>query len=85
MQFLDRIKAIESRAGVVNLSLFQLCREAGVDYVRVYRWKTGENSPTVNLLERHLGALERKLTELEERMREALALASSVPSENHAA
>lgn len=72
MQFQDRISAIEIRAGVVNLTLFQLCKEARVDYTRLYRWKTGENSPTIHVLEKHLGALEGKLCEVEERIRTAL-------------
>lgn len=73
MQFQDRICAIEKRASVVNLSLFLLCREAKVDYTRLYRWKTGENSPTIQVLEKHLGALEGKLCEVEERIRQALS------------
>lgn len=73
MQFHDRINAIETRASVVNMSLFQLCRVAKVDYTRVYRWKTGENSPTVHVLEKHLGALEGTLCEVEERILKALS------------
>lgn len=76
MQFIDRINAIETRANVINRSLFVLCREAGVDYTRVYRWKTGENVPTVILLERNLGALESKLDELERDVRDALSAPS---------
>lgn len=66
MQFLDRINAIEARLGVINLTLWQLCRDAKVDYGTVQRWRNGETSPLARTLEKHLGALEAALTRAEQ-------------------
>ncbi len=84
MQFLDRINAIEQRAARVNLSLWQLCRDAGVDYSIIHRWKNSEMSPNVATLDRHLGRLEEKLAEIETKILRELteaAQAATAPAE----
>lgn len=74
MQYRDRIEAIEARAARLNLTLWRLCRDAGVDYSTLHRWKSDETSPNVATLERVLGQLERMLDELEDKMRKALGV-----------
>lgn len=65
MQFLERINAIEARLQVINLTLWQLCQDAGVDYGTVQRWRNGETSPLARTVEKHLGALEGALAKTE--------------------
>lgn len=41
MQTLIRISAIRGKSEALGLSLFALCREAGVGYSKVWRWLNG--------------------------------------------
>ena len=66
MQVADRISDIEKRAARINLKLFPLCKAAGVSWGNLRRWRDGEVSPTVNLFEKTLAALELKLSEREQ-------------------
>lgn len=65
MQLADRIEAIEARLAVINLALWQLCKNAGVDYGTVHSWRTGKRSPRISNAEKHLAKLEAELTKAE--------------------
>lgn len=81
MQTLDRISAAEDRASRLNLSLWRVSKLAGVDYSNIHRWKRGECSPRMDLFEQVLGAIEGKLSDLEQAMAARLATpASPVPA-----
>ena len=71
---------IEQRAQAINLSLHGLCREAEVNFHHITRWRSGQVNPTVRVLERDLGKLERELTSREKQLfewlREKVDLAS---------
>lgn len=62
MQLTERIEAIETRLKAINLKLWRLCKDAGVDYGTVHRWRTGKTVPLLTTAEQHLGALEAALS-----------------------
>jgi len=68
MQAHDRISAIEGRAEVLNLSLWRVCKLAGVDFSNISRWRRGECSPSIDRFQSVMSTLEEKLAELEEQM-----------------
>lgn len=74
MQVIDRINGIAQRASGLNLTLSRLCVLAGVDYGNVRRWKLRLCSPRLDLFEATMSTLERKLDDLEEELRQRLAL-----------
>lgn len=57
---------------MLNLTLFQLCDRAGVDYRQVRRWQLKKVSPTIGKFGTAMRALEGKLAELEATVLEAL-------------
>lgn len=73
MQYLDRISAIEQRAGKLNISVHRLCGVAGVEYSSVTRWRKGGTGPLLRRFEETMGALEATLDRLEREMFERLA------------
>jgi len=64
MQVIDRINAIEARGAKLHLSLWKLCRLAGVDYSSVARWRNG-GDPLHSSFETAAGKLDAKLDEVE--------------------
>lgn len=72
MQVSDHISALERRAATLNLTLWRVCKLAGVDYSNISRWQSGKSSPTVKKLESSVSAIDAKLTELEGEMLGAL-------------
>lgn len=70
MQHLERIEAIERRADTLNLSLWEVCRRAHLDYSRIARWRKKQNTPLVTTLDTYLSRLEAEMTAIE---RETLA------------
>lgn len=47
MQRLIRISAIRAKSEALGVSLFALCKDAGVAYSRVWRWSRGKSQPGV--------------------------------------
>ena len=78
MQFLDRIDAIEVRAGQVRLSLWELCRRADLDYSRISRWRAGDNSPIERTLDRYVDGLTREVEKVEAELRAHLLANSNL-------
>jgi hypothetical protein len=68
MQVTDRISVTEARASRLNLSLWRVCKMAGVDFSNISRWRTGQVSPTIARFEDVMGKLEAKLGDLEKAM-----------------
>lgn len=80
MQLADRIEAIEARLRDINLTLWRLCKDAGVDYGTLHRWRTGKSTPLVTTLEQHLGALEGALRLHEATILTKLSKRKSLPA-----
>jgi len=62
MDYKAIIREMETRAGVIHLSLRAICLNAGVNYANVCRWRDTDMSPKLSTLDRDLGALERVLS-----------------------
>lgn len=73
MQIKNILDAIEARAGSLNVSLPVLCRDAGVQYSTIYRWRHGQSSPLLETFRQHTAALERELSKREREMRRRLS------------
>jgi hypothetical protein len=73
MQITDRISATEARASRLNLSLWRVCKMAGVDFSNISRWRAGQVSPTIARFEDVMGKLEAKLGDLEAAMAAGLS------------
>lgn len=65
MQITPRIDALEERARGINLTLAELCREAGEHFSTIQRWRSGECDPKLGTVERVLGSLEAHLVSRE--------------------
>ncbi len=63
------LESVESRAKGLNLSMNKVCTEAKVPYSTYFRWREGKQSPTVQNLNKLLGAIDA----LESQMRERLS------------
>lgn len=79
MQHVIRIRELERRAKVVNLSLRSLCCQAGVTYSTVRRWERGATSPRVDTLDRAMAALEKALASQHQTIIHAIS-SMSVPA-----
>lgn len=80
MQFNRRIAAIEKRAAKLNLSLPEVCVDAGVRYSTVWRWRQPGANPKHATLESVFGKLEACLSKKEADLRRALARQASRPA-----
>jgi hypothetical protein len=65
MQIHDRINALNDRAAVLNLSLWRVCKLAGVDYGTVSRWRNNECNPTINRFSEFTTKVESQIESLE--------------------
>lgn len=65
MQTHDRINALTERAALLNLSLWRVCKLAGVDYSTVTRWRNSECNPTIVRFAEITTKVERQIQELE--------------------
>ena len=63
MTVAERIRDIEGRAAAIGISLRRLCRMAGVSHTNIYRWKSGQVSPTEAAWAEACGLLEEALEE----------------------
>lgn len=73
MQSTVRMKEISDRASAINLTVWRLCKEAGVDYASWSRWHKGEVSPTERVFELAMTKLEGRLREREFALYQRLA------------
>lgn len=74
MDYISRIRDVERRARVVNLTLHRVCRRAGVPYHSVGRWLNGSVNPTVRTIDRDVIKLEQAIALLEDDLLHRLAL-----------
>jgi len=65
MEPIEHIDLIEQRAEAVNLSLAAVCKRAGVRRHTISRWRSGDVSPTLKVLQRDLGKLSQAMDEIE--------------------
>lgn len=71
MELNDRIGAIEARCRRLGRTLAATCRDAGVPFPTIWRWKTGQPAKT-STIRCHLSRLEGCLDGREEALRKAL-------------
>jgi hypothetical protein len=65
MQVHDRIGALNDRAASLNLSLWRVCKSAGIDYSTVSRWRNSDCNPTILRFAEITQKIEQQLEKLE--------------------
>lgn len=79
MEWIARLHDIERRAGLVNMTLHELCVEAAVPHTTVWRLRQPDADPRVKTLKRVLEPLEKLLDKKEAALRRALACRRGSP------
>lgn len=65
MQVHDRIGALNARAASLNLSLWRVCKSAGIDYSTVARWRNSDCNPTILRFAEITQKIEQQIEKLE--------------------
>lgn len=73
MYHLEKLKALEDRAALVNVSLHTLCQQAGVGAWQLQRWRKERVSPQARVFERDMQKLSDALDAIEARIFASLA------------